>query len=241
MARPAGAYVSPPGGPMPGAALDAPHVCPRCGYRGPSVGYFSQSGPMAGLIFLSLLTIFPFMGAGGIIYYLLRHNHRVCPRCSESWGPRGVNALALPPGEVPPAGSMVPEAAMPTADGWTAKGVFSWMLFAAAAFFIMFGLGDGIPEAVFTGMAFGAAGFGVRHWARGDREERRRVLIQALQTPVLRLAGERGGRLTVTEVASSLGWPLPRAEKVLNSLEDGLRVASDVTDEGVIVYEFREL
>ena len=63
----------------------------------------------------------------------------------------------------------------------------------------------------------------------------------ALQQPVLRLAGDRGGRLTVTEVASSLGWPLRRAEKVLNSLEDGLRVASTVTDQGVIVYEFREL
>jgi hypothetical protein len=32
-----------------------------------------------------------------------------------------------------------------------------------------------------------------------------------------------------------------RAEKVLNSLDDGWRVNSTVTDDGVIVYEFREL
>ncbi|HEU0014506.1 MAG TPA: hypothetical protein VFQ45_12525 [Longimicrobium sp.] len=226
---------------MPVPAIDAPHVCPRCGYRGPSVGYFSQGGHMAALIFLSLLTIFPTFGVGGIIYYLMRHSHRVCPRCGESWGPRGVNALALPPGEMPMAPVGPVTDGLPSGDGWSVKNVFAWMLFAVAALCIMIGFGEGAPEAVITGLGFGAAGFGVRHWAKGDREERRRALLQALQTPVLRLAAERGGRLTVTEVASSFGWPLPRAEKVLNSLEDGLRVSSDVTNEGVIVYEFREL
>ena len=58
---------------------------------------------------------------------------------------------------------------------------------------------------------------------------------------MLKLAADHGGRLTVTEVATSLGWTLPRAEKVLESLEDGYRVSSEVTDEGLIVYEFREL
>jgi hypothetical protein len=42
-------------------------------------------------------------------------------------------------------------------------------------------------------------------------------------------------------VAAELGWTMPRAEKVLDSLEDGIRVCSEVTDEGVIVYEFREI
>ena len=41
--------------------------------------------------------------------------------------------------------------------------------------------------------------------------------------------------------ATRLGWTLPRAEKVLDSLEDGYRVCSEVTDDGLIVYEFREL
>ncbi|HEV2733455.1 MAG TPA: hypothetical protein VGV85_01415, partial [Longimicrobiaceae bacterium] len=77
--------------------------------------------------------------------------------------------------------------------------------------------------------------------ARKEREARRAALLSNLQMPVLALAAERRGRLTVTETAAALGWPLPRAEKVLDSLEDGLRVNSEVTDEGVIVYEFREL
>ena len=45
----------------------------------------------------------------------------------------------------------------------------------------------------------------------------------------------------MTEVAAALAWPIRRAEKVLHSLDDGWRVNSEVTDEGVIVYEFREL
>jgi hypothetical protein len=77
--------------------------------------------------------------------------------------------------------------------------------------------------------------------ADGERQRRRAALISALQLPVLRLASQRGGRLTVTEVAAELGWTLPRAEKVLRSLDDGVRVDSEVTDEGVIVYQFREL
>jgi len=86
-----------------------------------------------------------------------------------------------------------------------------------------------------------AGGFFLHKAAVTAREERREALIAALQPHVLKLAGERNGRLTVTDVATSLGWALPRAEKVLNSLDDGMRVRSDVTDEGVIVYEFPEV
>jgi hypothetical protein len=45
----------------------------------------------------------------------------------------------------------------------------------------------------------------------------------------------------VTDVATEMGWPMVRAEKVLNSLDDGLRVMSDITDDGVIVYDFLEI
>ena len=34
---------------------------------------------------------------------------------------------------------------------------------------------------------------------------------------------------------------LPAAENVLNDLDDGFRVRSDVTSEGVIIYEFPEV
>jgi hypothetical protein len=84
-------------------------------------------------------------------------------------------------------------------------------------------------------------GYALHRVASRASEVRRQALIASLQTPVLKLAAERGGKLTVTDVAAYLNWPLHRAEKILNSLDDGWRVSSDITDDGVIVYEFREL
>ena len=62
-----------------------------------------------------------------------------------------------------------------------------------------------------------------------------------LQRRVLLLATEKGGTLTVTEVAASLNLSLAGAESVLESMDDGLRVRSDVTNQGIIVYEFPEV
>ena len=47
--------------------------------------------------------------------------------------------------------------------------------------------------------------------------------------------------MTVTEVAASLDLSLSAAEGVLDGMDDGLRVRSDITDQGIIVYEFPEL
>lgn len=245
VARPAGHGLPAPtaSSPAHAPAHDGVAVCPRCGFRGPSVAYFSQAGPLFGAIVLALLSL-PLMGAAGILYFALRHDHRSCPQCGENWGKHAERALAIGGGggggpALPAGGST--RVAVPEGGG----GVGFFVLAALLIFFGgMFGL-VGLAEAeagmvLFGALAAGGGGFAVRAGRRA-REERRRALIVALQQPVLRLASERGGRLTVTDVASSLGWPLPRAEKVLNSLEDGLRVASDVTDEGVIVYEFREL
>jgi hypothetical protein len=219
-------------------------TCPRCGFQGPTVSYFSQGGHVAGLLVLTLFTLFPAMGAGGLLYYFLRHNHRSCARCGETLGK--VEMLALQASSAAGGGSISPamaaEADLPEDVGGSRKWtVGAWALFAFAAMMLMIG----ISEFEFVPFLFGAmsaaGGVGMLSAGRRAREERRGALMTALQQPVLRLAGEQGGRLTVTEVASALNWPMRRAEKVLNSLEDGLRVSSDVTREGVIVYEFREL
>ena len=47
--------------------------------------------------------------------------------------------------------------------------------------------------------------------------------------------------MTVTGVAASLNLSLSAAEEVLDGMDDGLRVRSEVTNEGIIVYEFLEL
>lgn len=73
-----------------------------------------------------------------------------------------------------------------------------------------------------------------------DAERARRAAIGQMQLPVLELAKE-DGRLTVTEVASRLRWTVPQAKAVLDSLDDGFRVWSTPSDEGVMVYEFREV
>lgn len=245
-----GAPVSRPAGfGVPATMYAAPGMtiptvtCPRCGFQGPTVGYFSQGGHVAGLLLLSLLTLFPAMGAGGLLYYLLRHNHRSCARCGETLGKGDMLALqAATAGGAPLPAATAAEADLPEeaggGRGWT---VGAWLLFAFAAMMMMIGIGEGEWSAFVFGAMSTAGGVAMLNAGRRAREERRRVLLVALQQPVLRLAGERGGRLTVTEVASALNWPMRRAEKVLNSLEDGLRVVSDVTLEGVIVYEFREL
>jgi predicted RNA-binding Zn-ribbon protein involved in translation (DUF1610 family) len=231
----------------PGASVFANPVtyltCPRCGFQGEGVSYFSQGGPIMIALLLAALTIFPFMGVGGLVYYLMRHNHRACPRCGSSWGKRSEQARMLT------AGLALNEAAPPHPTGHEREmsedpRLLRWgsyLIFAFAAMLMMIGLGEGEPAPVFIGAI--AAGGGVLLWKKANsaREERREKLLMALQQPVLRLASQRSGVLTVTDVAAALAWPMPRAEKVLNSLEDGLRVASSVTDEGVIVYEFREL
>lgn len=247
-----GAAVSPAyGRGVPAAAIRATEVvalCPRCGYQGQSASYFSKLGPVAVLLLLTAATLFPFMGAAGIIYYLMRHNHRRCPRCGENWGRHAerVQALATVPrqpalsGSVASAQSTSP--ALPASAG--DPGITLWPTIALALFamLMMFvTIEEGEPVALFMATVAGAGAWFTYSAARRKREARREALVQALQQHVLRLAGERGGLLTVTEVASSLGWSLPRAEKVLNSLEDGLRIVSEVTNEGVIVYEFREV
>ncbi|HEU4456097.1 MAG TPA: hypothetical protein VFR81_23725 [Longimicrobium sp.] len=230
-----------PGHAMAGTVLEPVGVCPRCGFRGQSVGYFSRGGHVAGLVTLTIFTAGA-MGFGGVLYYLLRREHRVCPRCGEGWGKHG--AYALIPG---PNGTLAPRMPAQQVDPLTSgsgggvKTVFSVLFYLFAAFMILVGLGEAELGMVLVGMMSGGGGLLLHRQSRIDRERRKEALLQGLQLPVLQLAGKRGGRLTVTDVATEFGWPMQRAEKVLNSLEDGMRVMSDITDEGVIVYDFLEI
>ena len=213
--------------------LDTVRVCPRCGFHGTSVSYFATGAHILVLVGLAVLT----SGIGALIYLLLRGGERICPQCGLKWGRGGYLAPVAPPGARGEAAA--PEIAA-LSDGGAKRG-FAWVLWAFAAFFIMITVASG--EAGFVGVALMAAagGYFLRRSGNEARERRREALLQSLQLPVLRLAAQRGGRLTVTMVAQELGWTLPRAEKVLQSMEDGFRVMGDVTPEGVIVYDFPEL
>jgi hypothetical protein len=211
-------------------------TCPHCGYRGDGMPYFSRGKHVAGIVVAAMFTSFA-MGAGGFAYYLLRREHRVCPRCGSNWGPRGQYALVQrDSGEG--SGSM-PAPLMHMRE--SSKGTWGIILMLMGLLMAIGAIvGGEIPPLLFA-TALGAGGYLLHRAAETDREARRAAMISSLQLPVLQLAAERKGRLTVTEVAAELGWTLPRAEKVLNSLDDGYRVNSEVTDEGLIVYEFREL
>lgn len=232
--------IPPMGGPAAsGTILEPVGMCPRCGFRGQSVGYFSRGGHVAGLVLLTVVTAGAF-GFGGILYYMLRREHRVCPRCGEGWGKHG--AFALVSG---PSGVVTQRGTQQTDDlaqvGGGAKRGWSVALFVFAAFMMMAGIMGLEFAPIVMSLFAGGGGFLLHRSANIEREQRREALLQRLQLPVLQLAGKKGGRLTVTDVATEFGWPMTRAEKVLNSLEDGMRVMSDITDEGVIVYDFVEI
>jgi hypothetical protein len=110
----------------------------------------------------------------------------------------------------------------------------------------LFGLAslNGRSEAgwlVFFGIASGSVGLAIR-WLvkRGAREAQEAARVQR-QLAVLKLAEAEDGRLTVTEVAAKLGWTLRSAQAVLRALEDGVRVTSTTTDDGIMLYDFPEL
>ena len=65
--------------------------------------------------------------------------------------------------------------------------------------------------------------------------------MHGIQRKILKLASARGGTLTVTEVAADLNLALPAADKILTSMDDGLRVRSDISNEGILYYEFPEI
>ncbi|MFL5386871.1 MAG: hypothetical protein ACJ8GN_30630 [Longimicrobiaceae bacterium] len=226
--------------PQPPAYAGQPmHLCPRCGYRGMSAGYFSRGGHVAALVGLTLITSIPFMGAGGLGYFLLRHNHRVCPRCGMHWGPHGLRAMTLSAAGGTTVATAGGDVALPVAG--TARRGWAILLLIMAGIFLTMAFNGGGFGAFLMGLTSGGGGAMLLKSEKQERERRREAILESLQLPVLQLAGRKAGRLTVTDVATEMGWPMVRAEKVLNSLDDGLRVMSDITDEGVIVYDFVEI
>ncbi len=87
----------------------------------------------------------------------------------------------------------------------------------------------------------GSAGALTFYWGWQGLQERRKAIMQGLQRKILKLASVKGGVLTVTEVAADLNLAIPAAENILMAMDDGFRVRSEISSEGVIYYEFPEL
>ena len=79
------------------------------------------------------------------------------------------------------------------------------------------------------------------YWGWRGLQKRNDAVMQRLQRRILRLAQIRGGTLTVTEVAAEMNLSMPAAENLLTSMDDGFRVRSEISKEGVLYYEFPEV
>lgn len=214
--------------------------CGRCGYVGGGVGYFKRTGHICLLLGVSAFT----WGLGGLAYWIARRKHRICPQCGLGWEHAHVSGPSL----AGRATSLVEAGSGPNFgvdDPLPRRGIARRVLGVAMVLLatLMIAVGFTEPElaVVAVGSVMGAGGTVMIWWGLKDRQDRRRALMTRLQRRVLLLATEKRGTLTVTEVAASLNLSLSAAENVLESMDDGLRVRSDVTNQGIIVYEFPEV
>ncbi len=205
--------------------------CPRCGYLGHGVGYFSRTGHVGLLIGVSLFTY----GLGGLVYWLARRKNFICPNCGLGWE----HASRAP--DRPRRTDLVPESDVPLPSSGIKRRVLGSMLILLASFLIMMGIIEFEAAAIVVGSVAGAAGSGTFFWGWKALQDRRQALTTGMQRRVLRLATRKGGTLTVTEVAADLNLSMSAAEKLLIGMDDGFRVRSEITPEGILLYEFPEV
>lgn len=208
--------------------------CPRCGYRGEGIPYFRRPGHVVLLVVLGVLAY----GVGGLLYWLVRRKNRVCPNCGLGWehAMRSIDARRTTGEESRPTenGTSVPR------SGGLRRilGVGGILV---AVLLLSLGLIDLNPVLMAVGGAVGLGGAATFWWGWRALEDRREAIMAGFQREVLILASQRDGTLTVTEVAADLDLSLEAAEKVLISMDDGFRVRSEITREGVLLYEFPEI
>jgi hypothetical protein len=212
------------------------HRCPRCGYTGQGVQYFTRPGHVALLVGVSIFTY----GLGGLVYWLARRKHSICPSCGLAWERSGFQLPAVKPFQRlgRPAQQTIEE---PLPSGGVKRRVLGTLLVMLACVGIVMGIVELEVGAIIGGSFLGALGTVTLFSGWKATQERRQAVMARYQRRVLRLATEHGGTLTVTEVASELNLAIPAAEKVLVAMDDGYHVRSDITPEGILIYEFPEV
>jgi hypothetical protein len=231
--------------------------CPSCGYRGEGIPYFRRAGNLA---LLAAATLFTY-GVGGVVYWLLKRSDRVCPSCGLGWersrplgegahaelawgeeatGSRGDHAL-VPSGVHGVRGPAKGHAPVPLPSGGGVRRFSGVVLGLVGLLLLGIGVVQLTPEAAVVGGIIGLSGAMTFAWGWRSLQARRQAVLQRMQRDVIRIARARGGSLTATDVAAEMDLTLPAAERVLLSLDDGFRVTSDVTEEGILLFDFREL
>lgn len=210
--------------------------CTRCGFVGEPVLYFSKGSHRAILVAAGVFTY----GIGGLAYYLARRRHPVCARCGIGWEHAREAGGDSAPASAEGDGSSL-ALAPPPLGGRVRRVAGAALLGVGAFFFVGVGIIENVLEAALLGSGVGVAGSALLLSGRRALQNRRQTIFNRLSRRVLMLARERGSVITVTEVATELDLSLPAAEKLMEAMDDGLRVRSEVSNEGIIYYEFSEL
>ena len=221
-----------------GMALTRPagvRRCPRCSYQGEGIAYFRRAGHVGLLVGVSLFTY----GIGGIIYWAARRRHLICPRCGLGWE-HASTALAVI-GSEPERHMIESEPDEPLPSSGIKRRFLGVGMVLGASLTVLLGFVNFVMGAVAVGAVVGAAGSAMFYWGWKALQDRQTAIMQGLQRKILKLAGMKKGTLTVTEVAADMNLSLPVAEKILTSMDDGFRVRSEISKEGVLYYEFPEL
>lgn len=196
--------------------------------------YFRRAGHVGLLIAASMFYALP-----GIVYWLARRKHLICPRCGLDWE-HSSRALAVTGPEAER--SVIegePDEPLPSAG--LKRRILGAVMVMGASLLVLGGFIEWEMAMVAVGSVIGAGGSATFYWGWQGLQDRRRAIMQGLQRKILRLAAMKGGTLTVTEVAADLNLAIPAAENILTSMDDGFRVRSDISTEGVLYYEFPEL
>ena len=197
--------------------------------------YFRRAGHVGLLVGASLFTY----GFGGLVYWLARRKNLVCPRCGLGWenASRALTATGREPEK-----RLVeaePDEELPSAG--LKRRILGTSLVLLASLLVLVGFVEWELAAVAVGSVVGGGGSLTFYWGWQGLMQRKKAIMQGVQRKILKLAEAKGGRLTVTEVAADLNLALPDAEKILISLDDGFRVRSEISSDGVLFYEFPEI
>ena len=122
-------------------------------------------------------------------------------------------------------------------------------MFSVGLGFMLYGLfqilSDGNSHHQFQAFAIGVTQviFGGLLWILSKKLDAAAHLVRyrRQQNRIVRLAQQRGGRLTVTEAAAETGLTVEEAGEILKRMAEGGFVEVEITDSGMIVYRFPEV
>ena len=81
----------------------------------------------------------------------------------------------------------------------------------------------------------------IREDSRGGSGFSKNSSLGSRETDIYRLAAKKSGKITVTDVVTELGLEPKKAEELLESMTDGMRVQMEVENDGMIFYTFPEM